>query len=103
MSNDSIFGRITASKSKRRENRNQLVYRSCGDATADSDVVFACAFALPAVCQTLGRERWGEIRSTFFALARNEQWKVRRTLSYSLHELARILGPEIAEEDLLDT
>ena len=29
------------------------------------------------------------------------QWKVRRTLANSIHELAVILGPEVASQDLV--
>ena len=32
-----------------------------------------------------------------------KQWKVRRTLSHSLHEVAKILGTELTETDLLNT
>lgn len=31
------------------------------------------------------------------------QWKIRRVLAYSLHELARILGPETTIADLFPT
>lgn len=29
------------------------------------------------------------------------RWKVRRSLAYSMHECAEILGPEITEKDLM--
>ena len=29
------------------------------------------------------------------------RWKVRRSLAYSMHECAEILGPEITESDIL--
>lgn len=34
-------------------------------------------------------------------LVRDSRWKVRRTLSYSLHEVAKLLGPQKAEEELM--
>jgi serine/threonine-protein phosphatase 4 regulatory subunit 1 len=46
---------------------------------------------------------WGELSGTFTSLVRDAQWQVRRTLSFSLHELARILGPDLAEKELLGT
>mmetsp|Transcript_303 Transcript_303/g.333 ORF Transcript_303/g.333 Transcript_303/m.333 type:complete len:91 (+) Transcript_303:862-1134(+) len=30
------------------------------------------------------------------------RWKVRRTLSYSFHEIAKILGPDLTIQELLD-
>ena len=32
---------------------------------------------------------------------KDSRWKVRRTLAFSLHEIAKILGPEIAEKELI--
>ncbi len=34
-------------------------------------------------------------------LSKDSRFKVRRTLAYSIHEMAKMLGPEIAEADLL--
>ena len=60
----------------------------------------SCAFNLPGVALALGRERWGEIREAHATLADSVQWRVRRTVSCSLHEVAKILGPELTEADL---
>ena len=35
-------------------------------------------------------------------LAQNVQWKVRRTLAASIHEIANILGEQMASEELVD-
>lgn len=70
---------------------------------SDADVAYNCAFNFPGVAQAVGRERWGEISEAFATLAANIQWKVRRTLSCSLHELAAILGEELTESELLPT
>jgi serine/threonine-protein phosphatase 4 regulatory subunit 1 len=32
---------------------------------------------------------------------KDSRWKVRRTLAFSLHEVALILGPELTEKELL--
>jgi hypothetical protein len=56
----------------------------------DSDAVTYCAFSFPAVLQTVGRTRWAdELSQTYFLLVKDLQWKVRRTLAHSLHEVAR--------------
>ena len=34
-------------------------------------------------------------------MVRDMRWKVRRSLSFSMHECARILGPTITERDLM--
>ena len=41
------------------------------------------------------------IKETYETLANDMQWKVRRTVASSIHELGVILGEEIAAEDLV--
>merc|ERR1712180_444778 len=69
--------------------------------TVDNDIARHCAFSLPAVALTLGRSNWPLIKETYETLANDMQWKVRRTLANSIHELAVILGPEVASQDLV--
>jgi serine/threonine-protein phosphatase 4 regulatory subunit 1 len=65
------------------------------------DLKLACAFNIPGVAYTIGRERWHEIRDAYDMLAHSVNWRVRRSLACSLHEMARVLGEETAEVDLL--
>lgn len=60
-----------------------------------------CAFNLPAVALTLGRKRWSELRDLYLYLTKDPSLKVRRTLAASLGELAKIIGPDNAQSDLL--
>ncbi|KAG6850527.1 hypothetical protein H0H93_012143 [Arthromyces matolae] len=60
-----------------------------------------CAFNYPAVALTLGRERWGDLRSTYLELATDRNVNVRRTLAASVGELAKIIGTEHAQRDLV--
>ncbi|KAF9053580.1 ARM repeat-containing protein [Hymenopellis radicata] len=61
-----------------------------------------CAFNFPAVAKSLGPSRWDSIlRDMYLRLANNPAFGVRRTLAASVGELARILGPEKAERDLM--
>ncbi|KAF8212351.1 armadillo-type protein [Mycena galopus ATCC 62051] len=61
-----------------------------------------CAFNYPAVALTLGRARWGELRETYLEIADNREVAIRRTLAASLGELAKIVGEENAERDLMN-
>lgn len=67
----------------------------------DNDLAYHCAFSLPAVALTLGRGNWHVLARTCETLAADMQYKVRRTLAASLHELALILGQELATRHLL--
>ena len=69
--------------------------------TVDNDIARHCAFSLPAVALTLGRANWALLKDTYETLANDMQWKVRRTLASSIHELGVILGEEAAARDLV--
>jgi len=67
----------------------------------DSDFAEYCAFSFPAVVQVMGPTRWGELDDAYATLLKDVQWKVRRSLSYSLHEIAKIIGTEHSEKSLV--
>ena len=70
-------------------------------AIVDQEVNYHAAFNFPAVLATVGPERWDELSGCFAALAKDTKFPVRRTLAYSLHELAALLGPSLTEQSLL--
>ena len=59
-----------------------------------------CAYSFPAVVSAVGKERWSELEDPYVNLVKDVEWKVRRTLSYSLHEIGKVVGPEISERIL---
>ncbi|XP_057558718.1 serine/threonine-protein phosphatase 4 regulatory subunit 1-like isoform X2 [Hippopotamus amphibius kiboko] len=69
--------------------------------TVDTDIAKHCAYSLPGVALTLGRQNWHCLKDTYETLASDVQWKVRRTLAFSIHELAVILGDQLTAADLL--
>ncbi|PWN53994.1 ARM repeat-containing protein [Violaceomyces palustris] len=66
----------------------------------DPDRPLVMAFNLPAVVLTLGRDSWPRIQSVHADLSNHPIPKVRKSLASSLHEIAKIIGPEAAERDL---
>ncbi|XP_066243472.1 serine/threonine-protein phosphatase 4 regulatory subunit 1-like isoform X3 [Saccopteryx leptura] len=69
--------------------------------TVDTDIAKHCAYSLPGVALTLGRQNWHCLKDTYATLASDVQWKVRRTLAFSIHELAVILGDQLTTADLV--
>ncbi|CAM9156070.1 unnamed protein product [Phaeothamnion confervicola] len=66
--------------------------RRATDATSeqvDDELRLYCAFSFPAVVLTLGPARWPELRDAFLSLSKDADWNVRKTLSHSLHEIAK--------------
>ncbi|KAG0350504.1 Serine/threonine-protein phosphatase 4 regulatory subunit 1, partial [Podila minutissima] len=66
----------------------------------DHERASMCAFSFPAVVLTAGRSKWEEMKPVYMRLAGTFRSPIRRTLACSLHEIARILGPELADRDL---
>eukprot|EP00123_Amoebidium_parasiticum_P017768 comp23983_c0_seq1/m.42578 comp23983_c0_seq1/g.42578 ORF comp23983_c0_seq1/g.42578 comp23983_c0_seq1/m.42578 type:complete len:751 (-) comp23983_c0_seq1:39-2291(-) len=67
----------------------------------DVEIVYHCAYCLPGVLLALGPEGWEHVRDIYHTLANDLQWKVRRTLAHSIHEVAQILGTDRAEAELV--
>ena len=65
------------------------------------DVLYHCAYNFPAVLLTLGPKSWPQLKHIHTKLVRDSRVKVRRTLAYSLFELAKILGEELTESELI--
>ncbi|KAI8353612.1 armadillo-type protein [Choanephora cucurbitarum] len=69
---------------------------------SESEFLYSCAYNFPAVVLTAGVGYWGShLKSTYLALAKDYQLKVRCTLACSLHEIARVIGPERTKSDLV--
>ena len=78
-----------------------------GDATTDAELRLHCAFSFPAVVLAVesgdkaGKGGWLALVDAFQILVRDVMWNVRKTLSCSLHEIAKLLEPQLVERDLL--
>lgn len=70
---------------------------------SESSNITYCAYNFPAVLQTLGQQGWHSLSVTYDNLVKDPQYPVRRSLSFSLHEVARILGTELSEQHLIGT
>ena len=67
----------------------------------DNEVPYHCAFNFPAVLHTLGASHWPKLKPLHEMLAKDPRWKVRRTLAFSLFEVAKIIGPQLTESELV--
>eukprot|EP01125_Pyxidicula_operculata_P010092 TRINITY_DN3323_c0_g1_i1.p1 TRINITY_DN3323_c0_g1~~TRINITY_DN3323_c0_g1_i1.p1 ORF type:complete len:494 (-),score=82.36 TRINITY_DN3323_c0_g1_i1:450-1931(-) len=104
----SILGEFIATFEGKEEVPSSLVKHFCLLATdnpqmefCEAEHVLYCAFNFPAVLQTVGPSRWTELSSTYMQLCDDLQWKVRRTLAFSLHLVASMLGRELSDTVLL--
>jgi serine/threonine-protein phosphatase 4 regulatory subunit 1 len=67
----------------------------------DPDLLEYCAYNFPAVAHTLGPSRFPLLEKAYNTLVKDVQWKVRKTLAYSLTEIAKILGENALIEKYL--
>jgi len=70
-------------------------------AQGQEEVLYHCAYNFPAVLLTLGPAAWPQLKPLHEKLARDSRVKVRKTLAYSVFELAKILGSEMTESELM--
>lgn len=76
-------------------------YVSTTENSSNKDVCYYSSFNFPAFVYTLGKDHWDVFRKIYIKLAKFNDGRIKKTLSHSIHELARILGPEITENDLV--
>jgi serine/threonine-protein phosphatase 4 regulatory subunit 1 len=62
--------------------------------------MYACAYNFPAVLLTLGASKWPVLSKLFHVLLKNGD-KIKRPLACALHEIAKIIGEEKAEKELI--
>eukprot|EP00283_Hemiselmis_rufescens_P004699 CAMPEP_0173423222 /NCGR_PEP_ID=MMETSP1357-20121228/3615_1 /TAXON_ID=77926 /ORGANISM="Hemiselmis rufescens, Strain PCC563" /LENGTH=643 /DNA_ID=CAMNT_0014386315 /DNA_START=23 /DNA_END=1954 /DNA_ORIENTATION=+ len=81
---------------------SSMAMGKCNGGAGDNEMPNFCAYNFPAVVLTVGKEGWPMLQEAYHELVKDIQWKVRRTLSFSMHEIALILGPELTQSSLLD-
>ena len=69
--------------------------------TNNKDVCYYASFNFPAFIWVTGKTEWHKFRNLYIKLTSVSDIQTLRTLSCSLHEIARILGPELTDSDLL--
>ena len=62
---------------------------------------YHASFNFPAFVLVFGSEDWPRFQSLYHKLTKMNDTRIKKTLSASIHELAKILGPKYTELDLL--
>ena len=65
------------------------------------NVNYYFAYNFPAILFCYGKEVWPKLNSLFFNLCKEKDLKVRRSIIASFHEVSKIVGEKITEEELL--
>lgn len=73
------------------------------DSNTSDSISLAYAKAFPNILSVVGETRWSELKDLFDTLTRHSKSEVRCTMAKSLAHIAAILGPDLAERELLNT
>ena len=68
----------------------------------DISILQKCAFNFPAVLMTYGVESWEKLKLCFSKMAEQKDENIKLPLASSLGEIAKILGPDLTESDLVE-
>jgi serine/threonine-protein phosphatase 4 regulatory subunit 1 len=68
--------------------------------TTSRDVCYYAAFNIPALFYVLGPGCWTKVKPVYLKLAKFNDIKISKTLASSIHEIAKIVGKQVSEEDL---
>jgi hypothetical protein len=66
----------------------------------EEEVIYQCAYNFPAVIYACGKELWGKLKKIYLSLWEIDIDKVTFTLCSSIHEVGKVLGPEIAAAEI---
>lgn len=69
--------------------------------TNNKDVCYYASFNFPAFIWVTGKDEWPKFKALYNKLTSVSDIQTQKTLSCSIHEIARILGPELTDSDLL--
>lgn len=76
-------------------------YVNTTEASQNKDVCYHASFNFPAFVYVFGPDEWARFQSLYHKLTKINDNRIKKTLSASIHELAKILGPKYTEQDLL--
>lgn len=65
-----------------------------------NEIIRSISFTFPAVLEALGKERWPQLYPLFIRLLKFADKDIKAPLVFSLHEIGRMIGPDLAKEHL---
>lgn len=72
-------------------------YVNTTEASSNKDVCYHASFNFPAFVYVFGADDWPRFQSLYHKLNKINDLRIKKTLSASIHELAKILGPKYTE------
>ena len=99
-SNNTNLNKIK-NKNEKKDEKNKKEEKEKDKKDKKENVNYYFAYNFPAILYCYGKEVWPKLNSLFFNLCREKDLKVRRSIIASFHEVSKIVGEKITEEELL--
>lgn len=71
------------------------------DYSIDKDTNYKIAYTFPSVLMLYTKTKWEQLRPVYSYFLHDQEKKVKKTIANSISEVAKLLGPELVESDLL--
>ena len=78
------------------------LYIETGMRTKAKDLQYYCAYNIPGMLYILKKDSWESLEDLYMKLSKSHDVRVKKTLSHSIHEIAKIVGSELTESILID-
>ncbi len=88
-------------KSEKKDEKSKKEEKEKDKKGKKENVNYYFAYNFPAILFCYGKEAWPKLNSLFFNLCKEKDLKVRRSIIASFHEVSKIVGEKITEEELL--
>lgn len=69
--------------------------------TKNKELLYHCAYNLPGILFILKINSWDVLEELYIRLSKSTDARVKKTLSHSIHEIAKIVGKETTESLLI--
>lgn len=77
------------------------LYTEIGMRTKTKDILYYWAYNIPGILYILKVECWPVLEELYMRLAKSSDPRIKKTLAYSIHEIAKLIGQKQTEEILI--
>ena len=83
------------------KDKNDIEMEEAIKKLSDENMGYYLAYNFPAILFSYGKEYWPELKSIYFDFCFENDIKIRRSIISSFHEISKIIGKTLTENELL--
>jgi serine/threonine-protein phosphatase 4 regulatory subunit 1 len=76
-------------------------YVETGMKSKNKELLFYCAYNIPGILFILKGDSWSSLEELYTKLSKSQDVRIKKTLAYSIHEIAKLIGQEQSEDLLI--